>query len=51
MLCHPKCGTCVHLILDEFIVLKLDKTDLNFFQRVYRTFTNQLERAATETRY
>ena len=49
MLCHPECGTCVNLILDEFIVLKLDETDLDFIQRVYRIFTNQLQRTATET--
>ena len=31
LLCHPKFGLCVYIVLEQFIVLKSDETDLEEF--------------------
>ena len=31
LLCHPKYGLCVYVVMEKFIVLRADDVDLEFF--------------------
>ena len=40
LLCHPNFGLCVYIVLEQFIVLKSDETDLEeFFYDFFKEFT------------
>ena len=40
LICHPKYGLCVYIVIDKFILLRSDDIDLEFFMEdFYKQFT------------